>query len=102
MGWFKTIQAKIIGYFFPISITNLQKEGWSKVRDTTGPFGEFLSYKKWQCNLDGVTGHRFILYPKNHDWNDPKDWTLIDFSKDTTCSIFYLKQLKSSIPTPYI
>lgn len=102
MVWFKKIQAKIIGYFKPITIEDLIKEGWSKVDDKTGPFGKFLSYKKWQCNMDGVIGHRFILYPGNRDWNNPEKWHLIDFSKDKTYDVYCLKQIKSIIPTPYI
>ena len=100
MGWIKTIQAKVIGFFYPINIKSLENNGWTKVCDKTGPFGEFFSYKKWQCNMDGVIGHRLILYPKNSD--KQSDWNLIDFSKDITHNVNNLKQLKSIIPNPYI
>ena len=102
MGWIKTIQAKIIGFFYPINIKSLENCGWVKVYDKTGPFGEFFSYKKWQGNMDGVTGHRFILYPENHNWDNQSNWNLIDFSKDITHKVDNLKQLKSIIPNPYI
>lgn len=102
MGWFKTIQAKIAGFLYPISIFDLLSEGWVKVSDSGGPFGEFLSYKKWQCDNNGKIGHRFILYPKNNNWHNPQEWTLIDFSKDVTYPIYSSKQIYTIIPTPYI
>jgi len=99
MGWAKKIQAKIVSIFYPIQKEKLTD--WTFINDENGPFGPFLSHKKWQSNLDGIPGHRFILYPCNNRWKGCSEWNLIDYSTDKIHKIYNALQLKELIPNNY-